>query len=103
MNFEQHYEDLTSDITLNGCTPYCNSMPINKCFLAKKFQKVVKNSSYTIDSYMNVGYEKPQTFKDGEVLQWELHGEVLNVFLIESKQLFVKGKNFWVYAVGIIE
>lgn len=103
MNFEQHYGDLTSKIKLNGMTPDGNSMPINKCFLDKKFQKVVKKSNYQIDSYMNVIYEKKKDFKVGEVLEWELQGEKILVFLIESKKLFVKGKYFWVYAVGIIE
>lgn len=56
-----------------------------------------------MDSYMNVIFEKKQTFKNGEVLEWELQGEVLPVFIIEYKKLFVKGKHFHVYAVGIIE
>lgn len=46
-------------------TPDGNSMPINKCFLDKKFQKVVKKSNYQIDSYMNVIYEKKKDFKVG--------------------------------------
>lgn len=103
MNFEQHYEELTSEIKLGGVTPDGNSMPINKIFLGKKFQKIIKNSTHNVDSYMNVIFEKKQTFKDGEVLEWELHGEVLPVFLIDYKKLFVQGKHFHVYAVGIIE
>ena len=42
MNFEEHYGELTGEITLNGTTPDGNSMPINKCFLGKKFQKQLK-------------------------------------------------------------
>lgn len=103
MNFEQHYGELTSEIKLNGMTPDGNSMPLNKCFLDKKFQKLVKKSNHQIESYMNVIYEKKKDFKVGEVLEWELQGEKMPVFLIESKKLFVKGKHFWVYAVGIIE
>ncbi|KLP45418.1 hypothetical protein ABR36_03465 [Enterobacter ludwigii] len=68
-----------------------------------KFQKIIKNSTHNVDSYMNVIFEKKQTFKNGEVLEWELQGEVLPVFIIEYKKLFVKGKHFHVYAVGIIE
>lgn len=103
MNIEQHYEELTSEITLDGIIPDGNSMPMNKMFLGKKFQKIIKNSTHNVDSYMNVIFEKKQTFKDGDVLEWELQGEVLPVFVIEYKKLFVKGKNFHVYAVGIIE
>jgi len=103
MNFEEHYGEFTREILLGGITPDANSMPLNKCFLGKKFQKIIKNSEHSIDSYMNVCFEKQQGFADGEVLDWELQGEVLPVFLIESKKLFVKGKHFWVYAVGIIE
>ncbi|EOG1789442.1 hypothetical protein ACK3RO_004052 [Enterobacter kobei] len=103
MYFEEHYEELTSEIRLGGVTPDANSMPMNKMFLGKKFQKIIKNSTHNVDSYMNVIFEKKQTFKNGEVLEWELQGEVLPVFLIEYKKLFVKGKHFHVYAVGIIE
>lgn len=103
MNLEEHYGELTSEITMNGITPDANSMPITKVFLGKKFQKVVKNSTHTINSFMNVIYEKPQSFKHGEVLEWVLQDLVLSVYLIEEKKLFVKGKFFWVYNVGIIE
>lgn len=103
MYFEEHYEELTSEIRLGGVTPDANSMPMNKMFLGKKFQKIIKNSTHNVDTYMNVIFEKKQTFKNGDVLEWELQGEVLPVFLIEYKKLFVKGKHFHVYAVGIIE
>lgn len=103
MYFEEHYEELTSEIRLGGVTPDANSMPMNKMFLGKKFQKIIKNSTHNVDSYMNVIFEKKQTFKNGDVLEWELQGEVLPVFLIEYIKLFVKGKHFHVYAVGIIE
>ncbi|GHS71659.1 hypothetical protein EKTHUN627_24580 [Enterobacter kobei] len=102
-NIEQHYGELTSEITMNGITPDANSMPMNKMFLGKKFQKIIKNSTHTIDSVMNVIYEKPQSFENGEVYEWELQGLVLSVYVIECKQLFVKGKHFWAYNVGIIE
>lgn len=103
MNFEQHYGELTSDIRLNGITPDANSMPTDKCFLGKKFKKKLKGTDYQINSFMNVCFEKSQSFIDGEVLTWKLQGESLAVYLIESKQLFVKGKHYWAYCVGIIE
>jgi len=103
MNFEQHYGDLTNDIKLNGITPYANSMPMNKIFLGKKFQKKVNTSTHNIDSYMNVIFEHPQQLNEGDVYEWVLNDLVLSVYLIEAKALFVKGKHFWVYAVGIIE
>ncbi len=103
MNFEQHYGELTSEIKLNGITPYGNSMPMNKMFLGKQFLKKVNESTHNIDSYMNVIFEHPQQLSEGEVCEWMLNDLVLSVYLIEAKALFVKGKNFWVYAVGIIE
>ncbi|WP_312229008.1 hypothetical protein [Pseudescherichia sp.] len=103
MNFDEHYGDLTEEITLAGITPVANSLPIQKCFLGKKFQKAIKNSDHEITTFMNVGFEKPQIFENGSVLTWSMQGQNLDVFVIDSKQLFVKGRNFWVYAVGIIE
>lgn len=103
MNIEDHYGELTEDITLSGVTPVANSFPIQKCFLGKKFQKAIKNSEHEINTFMNVCFDKPQTFQNGAVLTWSLQGQNLDVILIDSKQLFVKGRNFWVYAVGIIE
>ncbi|WP_318366891.1 hypothetical protein [Enterobacter sp.] len=103
MNFEQHYGELTKGIKLNGITPYGNSMPMSKMFLSKKFLKKVNTSTHNIDSYMNVIFEHPQQLSEGDVYEWVLNDLVLSVYLIEAKALFVKGKNFWVYAVGIIE
>lgn len=103
MNFERHYEEQTAYITLNGVTPVANSMPIEKCFLGKKFQKILKKETFTVNYYMNVCYDKPQEFIDGSMMIWKLREEETNVFLIESKKLFVKGKHIWVYCVGIVE
>lgn len=33
----------------------------------------------------------------------ELRTDETEVYLIQKKKLFVKGKNFWSYCVGIIE
>ncbi|MGP8936761.1 hypothetical protein V1605_12255 [Enterobacter soli] len=63
MYFDEHYEELTSEIRLDGITPDANSMPMNKMFLGKKFQKIIKNSTYQIDSYMNVIFEKSKPLK----------------------------------------
>ena len=106
MDFEKHYGELTSDIRINGLIPDGNSMPINVIFLAKKFKKIIKETDYQIDSFMNVCFEKSQDLKVGEVYKWELldsSGLQFYVYLIEIKKLFVKGKYFWVYAIGIIE
>ncbi|MDD7993753.1 hypothetical protein [Kosakonia radicincitans] len=102
MIFEKHYEELTGDITLNGVIPFANSTPIDISFLGKKFRKILKNESITCNTFMNVAYEKQQYF-DGSVLIWKLQDMETSVFLIEEKKLFVKGKHFWVYCVGIIE
>lgn len=52
---------------------------------------------------MNVCFETQQDFTEGELLTWSIQGEGMDVYAIECKQLFVKGKHFWVYCVGIIE
>ncbi len=105
MDFEKHYGELTSDIRINGLIPDGNSMPLSIIFLAKKFNKLVKKSEHKIDSFMNACFEKSQDLKIGEVLKWELLDSDLSfdVFVIDTKKLFVKGKYFWVYAIGIIE
>lgn len=102
MIFEKHYEELTNDITLNGVIPFANSTPIDISFLGKKFRKILKNESIKCNTFMNVAYEKQQDFDDS-VLIWKLQDMETSVFLIEEKKLFVKGKHFWVYCVGIIE
>lgn len=106
MDFEKHYGELTSDIRINGLIPDGNSMPINIIFLAKKFKKMIKETDYHIDSFMNACFEKPQDLVKGEVYKWELldgRGLQFDVYVIDAKKLFVKGKHFWVYAIGIIE
>lgn len=103
MIFDKHYENETPYITMQGITPFANSMPIDLCFLGKKFKKQLKNSNINCLCYMNVAYDKPQDFQELSVLEWKLHDDSTDVFLIEEKKLFVKGKHFWVYCVGIIE
>lgn len=106
MDFEKHYGELTSDIRINGLIPDGNSMPINLIFLAKKFKKTINQTDYHIDSFMNACFEKQQDLKVGEVYKWELldsSGLQFDVYVIDTKKLFVKGKHFWVYAIGIIE
>ncbi len=100
MNFEEHYGDLTPFITLNGITPFANSMPINKCFLSTKLNKKLKKQDVSIDTYMNVIYEREQSF-DTEMLEWKMQDLELDVVLIDSTRVFVKGRHFWAYCVGI--
>lgn len=94
--FDKHYEEQTPYITLDGKMPYANSLPIDLMFLGKKFKKKVKGQ---ILSYMNVAYDRPQQF--GTDLEWSLNGNSTEVLLIDETKLFVKGKHFWVYCVGI--
>lgn len=101
MNFDKHYGGRTPDIRLDDLTPYANSLPINKIFLGKKFKKQIKNMP--IEHYMAVVFESEQQISDGQLMKWVLDDLVLNVYVIEHKQLFVKGKNVWAYAVGIME
>ncbi|MGR2854739.1 hypothetical protein FY046_01625 [Erwinia sp. 1181_3] len=103
MNFEQHYEEKTPYITLDGVTPYANSMATHKMFLTKKFSKILKKSEIVCECYMNVCFEREQKFEDGQVLKWVLRDEVMQVYVIGSTKLFVKGKLIWAYCVGIIE
>lgn len=103
MNFEQHYGEMTHYIQLHGCTPVANSMPLSVMFLGKKQRKALKNTELKFDSYMNVCFESEQKLVDGSVLEWTLHDEVMQVYLIDSTKLFVKGKLIWAYCVGIIE
>ena len=42
MYFEEHYEELTSEIRLGGVTPDANSMPMNKMFLGKSFKRSLR-------------------------------------------------------------
>lgn len=101
--FENHYGESTAYITLEGITPFANSTPVETIFLGKKFTKELRKNNILSNSFMNVCYEKQQAFVTGTVLKWKLRGDITNVYLIEEKKLFVKGKNFWVYCVGIIE
>ena len=103
MELDRHYGDSTRDIRLDNLTPFANSLPVNKCFLGKKFQKIVKNSVHDIEDFMNVIFEKPQKITAGQLMKWSLHGLVLDVYVIDDTKLFVKGKDVWAYAVGIIK
>ena len=103
MIFDKHYGEQTAYITMNGIEPFANSTPIDICFLGKKFKKVLTANDIKCGSYMNVAYEKPQQFQEGSVLKWKLRTDETSVYLIEEKKLFVKGKHFWLYCVGIME
>ncbi|QUG75851.1 hypothetical protein GKQ23_12970 [Erwinia sp. E602] len=98
--FEQHYEEQTPYIALDGITPTANSVPLTTSFLSKKLRKQISKESIQCDNYMNVIFEKKQTFE--KVLKWTLRELELDVVLLEEKQLFVRGKPFWAYCVVII-
>jgi|GEM_PF-997160 len=102
-NMEQHFGDLTPYIQLEGLTPVANSMPMDICFLGKKFKKVLKQVTFECNSYMNVCFDKEQNLAEGTVLEWSLHDDVMKVYVIGSTRVFVKGKPIWAYCVGIIE
>lgn len=100
---DQHYGEKTPYIKVDGTTPYANSMPLNVMFLNKKYSKVLKKADVHCDSFMNVCYEREQPFENGTVLNWQLEGMDMDVYLIGCGKLFVKGKHVWAYCVGIIE
>ncbi len=97
---DKHYEEQTVYITLEGVTPFANSTPIDITFLDKKFKKVLKKSGIDCDYYMNVIFEKSQNFENK--LEWKLHDHCTDVFLIGETKLFIKGKHFYVYCIGIV-
>lgn len=100
---EKHYEELTSDILFGNVIPFANSMPIDQCFLRKKFKKTIKNAGLKITHFMNVIYEKPQNqIVQGTFMDWSLLGDISSVFVIDGTELFVKGKKYWVYCVGMV-
>ncbi|MDF2784229.1 MAG: hypothetical protein K0S95_764 [Pantoea eucrina] len=104
MNFCEHYGEQTKDILIGGLVPFGNSLPINKCFIGKKFAKVIKKSEYEIINYMNAVFEKEQeSIVVGDLHDWSLDGLHIEVYVIGITNLNVKGKNVWAYALGIIE
>jgi len=100
--YEKHYGDLTPYISLDGIPVYANGMPTDICFLGAKFKKLIKKSGVQCLTYMNAVFEKPQQFEN-KMLEWKLRTDKTDVYLIGSTKLFVKGKYFWVYCMGIIE
>ena len=52
---------------------------------------------------MAVVFEKPQEIVEGQLMTWTLDDLTLNVYVLEHKQLFVRGKYVWAYAVGIMQ
>lgn len=103
MNLDKHYGERTPDIRLDELTPYANSLPHSKMFLSKKYQKVIKKDELPIEYYMAVVFEKPQEIVEGQLMTWTLDDLTLNVYVLEHKQLFVRGKYVWAYAVGIMQ
>ena len=103
MNLDKHYGERTPDIRLDDLIPYANSLPHSKMFLNKKVQKLIKKNQLPIEYYMAVVFEKPQEILEGQLMTWNLDDVTLNVYVLEHKQLFVRGKYVWAYAVGIME
>ena len=64
---------------------------------------MIKKSGHEILNYMNVIFEKKQNIEVGSVLDWELDGLILPVFVTGETNLNVKGKLVTAYAVGIID
>lgn len=103
MDFEQHFNDDTPYITLDGFTPMANSKPIDNIFLNKKVKKELKSSGYTSSQHMNVIYDKKKPIKVGSTLRWELRGMGFDVLVLGYGELFVKGLRVHAYCVGIME
>lgn len=103
MDFEQHFNEDTPYITLDGFTPMANSKPIDNIFLNKKVKKVLKGSGYTSSQHMNVVYEQKKSIKVGSIVRWELRGMSFDVVVLGYGDLFVKGLRVHAYCVGIIE
>ncbi|EPC0896008.1 hypothetical protein ACRV5G_000669 [Enterobacter hormaechei] len=103
MNIEDHFEGETPYIQLNGETPFANSKPIQNCFMNKKVKKEFSKSGYSSNSYMNVMFERKKALRTGDTYTWSLRDMEFNVVLLDKTELFVKGKRFYAYCIGIIE
>lgn len=103
MDFDQHFNEDTSYITLDGFTPMANSKPIDNIYLNKKVKKVLKGSGYTSSQHMNVVYEQKKPIKVGSIVCWELRGMSFDVVVLGYGVLFVKGLRVHAYCVGIME
>lgn len=103
MDFEQHFNEDTPYITLDGFTPMANSKPIDNVFLNNKVKKVLKGSGYNSSQHMNVVYEQKKPIEVGSIVRWELRGMSFDVVVLGYGVLFVKGLRVHAYCVGIME
>ena len=99
---EQHFGDRTPQITINESTPMMNSLPFHYSMITnKKIKKGLRTVQHSYQSIMNVAYEKPQAFQDGEVVVWCDQFDEYTCTIIGSYKGFVKGKWFWFYTLVI--
>ena len=52
---------------------------------------------------MNVMFETKKALRTGVTYTWSLRDMEFNVVLLDKTELFVKGKRFYAYCIGIIE
>lgn len=103
MNIEEHFEDETPYIQLDGNTPFANGKPTLTCFLNKQLVKTLKKSGYECNQYMNVCFQSKKALRTGDTYTWKLRQLEFNVVLIGKTVLFVKGMRVYAFIVGIIE
>ena len=102
-SYEEHFEEDTPYITLDGKTPMANSKTLSTCFVNKKIRKELKKSTYECTHFMNVVFESKQKLRVGDTYKWKLRDIEIDVVLLEHKELFVRGIHVFNYSVGIIE
>ncbi len=110
---DQHYEDDTRSILINDLVPDGNSLPTNICFLGQKYKKLLKQQlklineelemKVDVQETMNIIFEKEQQLELGSMYQWSLFDVERNIIVIDKTKLFVKGKYFFIFLLGILK
>ncbi|HIE9727056.1 TPA: hypothetical protein ACXRYW_005351 [Klebsiella variicola subsp. variicola] len=103
MNLEEHFEDQTSEILINGRTPLTNSLPFEYFYLGEHITKAFKRykKTHPCDYFMTVTFERKQPLKDGQIVKWTLKDDEYDVIIIKSTELYVKGRKVYAYSLGI--
>ena len=105
MNLEDHFEEQTAYIQINGKTPYTNSLPYEEFYLGKIHLKAYKKykKQHPCQYFMSVSFEKKPPLKNGSIVQWKLNEDEYDIIILHQAELFVKGKRIYAYTVGILK
>ncbi len=105
MNLEDHFEEQTPYIQIDGKTPLTNSLPYEEFYLGEVHIKAYKKykKQYPCQYFMSVSFEKKPPLKSGDIVQWKLHEDEYDIIILKYGELFVKGKRVHAYTVGILK